>query len=158
MNTRIGTLVGNVYPITFVIETGEFGWAVGYQTINNEKYWATWEYRTNTEDDYYWGHYMMPDEKTARKDALERANMAPDRMTIYREVEHELLLEDAQSQVEFWKYDHEDDYKEGKDEFDYERLVARFELRRSADVPENDTWTYVIDEFADDYNLLDEQV
>lgn len=75
MTTRIGTKVGESgdYTITAVVETGEWGWACGYQMFGDKKYWCTWEYRTDSENNYYQGHYMMPDEETAQKDMLHRA-------------------------------------------------------------------------------------
>lgn len=75
MTTRIGSKVGESgdYTITAVVETGEWGWACGYQMFGDKKYWCTWEYRTDRENDYYHGHYMMPDEETAQKDMLHRA-------------------------------------------------------------------------------------
>ena len=73
--TRIGTNVGksDTYTITGIIERGEYGVAVGYQKFGEKKSWCTWEYRTDTENDYYYGHYMISDEETAWQDAVERA-------------------------------------------------------------------------------------
>ena len=76
--TRIGSNVGSddTFTITGVIETGAYGIAVGFQRFGKNKYWCTWEYRTDTENDYYHGHYMIPDEATAWKDAVERSNIS----------------------------------------------------------------------------------
>ena len=73
--TRIGAHVGgntDTYTIAEVIESGEYGVAIGYQMFGEEKLWCTWEYRTDHENDYYSGHYMMKDIYSARRDALER--------------------------------------------------------------------------------------
>lgn len=77
MNTRIGTKINEDYTITQVMESSnELGIAVGYQEFNGKKYWATWEYIPARENDYFWGHYMIPTEEEALKDALERIGWA----------------------------------------------------------------------------------
>lgn len=70
--TRIGTNIGIDYTITGVIERGEYGIAVGFQKFGENTKWCTWEYRTESTNNYYHGHYMLPDESTAWADAISR--------------------------------------------------------------------------------------
>lgn len=62
----------------------------------------------------------------------------------YLKVRHELLLEDAQNQLEHY-FDEADDYMSNYPEFepDYEELVAMYEEYRDAYTAFNETWDNV---------------
>ena len=154
MSTRIGTKVANEFPITKVIETGKYGWAVGYQMFGDKKLWCTWEYRTDSDDYYYWGHYMMPDEQTATEDALERANLF-NREDIYRQVQREYLLEDARNFVAdhlAWERDcdPEDIDDDELKKYDLGFLVDMYMKWRDCEVAFNDTWKGIVDTFIEE--------
>ena len=78
---------------------------------------------------------------------------------IYRKVRHALCIKDAKEKVKEYLQFAE---KEGIDldpemEFDYSVLAKNFELRRSADAADNETWDQLIDEYALNQNILLEE-
>ena len=148
MNTRIGTKVCDSYPITAVIETGEYGWACGYQEILGKKYWCTWEYRTDHENDYYWGHYMFETEQDAFRNMVKRSGLYPSDRTIYNWEYKKLLLEDARRHVDWWMQ--ENDASIAID--NYAELVIMFEERQSDATTVNETWESVIEDYVQRMN------
>lgn len=83
-------------------------------------------------------------------------NLAVDSYDVYRQVQHEFLLEDAHNFVRDYianeqDRDPEDIDDEEIEQFDLEELVALYEDRQSCDVAYNDTWQTVVEYYMEDY-------
>ena len=72
-----------------------------------------------------------------------------EKLAIYREIEHEFLLEDAG----YWADSFCEDFGCNKDQFDLEELVDLFEERRDCNVAENDTWQSVMAYYCEGYGI-----
>ena len=78
---------------------------------------------------------------------------------IYRKVRHALCTRDAKEKVkEYLQFaEKEGIFLDPEMEFDYSLLAKNFELRRSADAADNETWDQLIDEYALNQNILLEE-
>lgn len=68
---------------------------------------------------------------------------------IYREIEHEYLLEDAKYFVEYYL---ESNPETKADNIDYDKIVEQFEWSEDVNIPVADTWTTVIEEYFRELN------
>lgn len=77
----------------------------------------------------------------------------------YRKVRHALYIRDAKEKVrEYLQFaEKEGIFLDPEMEFDYSVLAKNFELRRSADMADNETWDQLIDEYALNQNILLEE-
>lgn len=123
MKTRIGTVISEDYTITKVIEANpELGVAVGFQDwTGGTKKWCTWEYIPARDDDnYFWGHYMIPTESEAIRDALQRIGWGvpdqdpePDQVPEPEEDDDTSLIGDYQESLRKRKLELWEDLSEG---------------------------------------------
>lgn len=75
---------------------------------------------------------------------------------IYQKVKHELLLEEARYFVIDWlSYETERKPIDIKDEelqkYNFEKLVAMYEVESSPDITSNDTWDNVLEKYMIDF-------
>ena len=77
----------------------------------------------------------------------------------YRKVRLALYTRDAKEKVqEYLQFaEKEGIFLDPEMEFDYSLLAKNFELRRSADMADNETWYQLIDEYALNQNILLEE-
>lgn len=77
----------------------------------------------------------------------------------YRKVRHALYIRDAKEKVkEYLQFaEKEGIFLDPEMEFDYSVLAKNFELRRSPDMADNETWDQLIDEYALNQNILLEE-
>ena len=77
----------------------------------------------------------------------------------YRKVRHALCTRDAKEKVkEYLQFaEKEGIFLDPEMEFDYSLLAKNFELRRSAEVADNEIWDQLIDEYALNQNILLEE-
>ena len=73
-----------------------------------------------------------------------------EKMAIYLEIEHELLLEDAGNYVADFCEENDLD----PELFDLEELITTYHDRADAYISFGETWEGVVRDYADDYDLI----